>query len=242
MFDLFCPVQIRNVGQAVNAVLNLNEHAEIGDALDLARNMAADRMIHPHQLPRIGRNLLEPQGDTPVVGVNVQHNDIDLIPDRQQLGGMGDALGPRHFGHVQQALDTALQLDKGAVIGQADDFSVHATLDRITLGNGEPGIGNQLLETQRDPLALGIVLEDHDLDGLAGLDHFRRVADTAPRHIGHVQQAVDATEIDKRPVVGDILDRSLQNDPLLKQLQRLFAQGRPFLLQNRSARDHHIGP
>ena len=35
------------------------------------------------------------------------------------------------------------------------------------------------------------------------------MADAAPAHVGDVQQAVDAVEVDERAEVGDVLDRAL---------------------------------
>ena len=43
---------------------------------------------------------------------------------------------------------------------------------------------------------------------LADDQHLRRVVDPAPRHVGHVKQAVHALEIHKGTEVGDVLDRS----------------------------------
>ena len=54
--------------------------------------------------------------------------------------------------------------------------------------------------------------------------HLGRVPDAAPRHVGDVQQAVDAAEVDEGAVVGDVLDGALEDDALLEHLERLLLE------------------
>ena len=42
---------------------------------------------------------------------------------------MLDALAPRHLADVDEPLDTGLELDERAVIGEADDLAAHARAD-----------------------------------------------------------------------------------------------------------------
>ena len=71
------------------------------------------------------------------------------------------------------------------------------------------GDGALLLQAERDLLAVLVDVEDHDLDLVVDADHVARVVDPAPAHVGDVQQAVDAAEVDERAEVGDVLDRAL---------------------------------
>src|SRR2546422_4095593 len=66
------------------------------------------------------------------------------------------------------------------------------------------------------------------------------MSDPSPRHVGHVQQAVDAAEIDERAVVGDVLDRAFEDDALLEDLERLLLERRPLALEHRTARDDDV--
>ena len=52
-------------------------------------------------------------------------------------------------------------------------------------------------------------MQDLHFDLLVDLDHFRRMADAAPAHVGDVQQAVDAAQVDERAELGDVLDHAL---------------------------------
>ncbi len=204
----------------------LHEEAEVGEVLHLAGDVAPDRVVHADHLPGVGLGLLEPEGDAMVDRIDVEDLDVDLLADLEDLGRMRDPLRPRHLGDVDEPLDALLQLDEGAVVGEAHDLAVHAHADRESLGDARPRIGHDLLHAERHALALGIVLEHDHANPFADVDHLRRVADAAPGHVRHVQQTVDAAEVDEGAVVGDVLDRALENDALFEHLERLLLEDR----------------
>ena len=73
---------------------------------------------------------------------------------------------------------------------------------------------------------LGVELEDLRGDFLASLNDFARVTDTAPCHVGDVQETVDAAEVDERTVFGDVLDDAVNNGAFFQgfhQLRAFFA-------------------
>ena len=72
-----------------------------------------------------------------------------------------------------------------------------------------PRIGELLLEAEADAFFLAIDVEHDDVDFLADLEDFGRMADAAPAHIGDMEQAVEAVEVDERAEIGDVLDRAL---------------------------------
>jgi hypothetical protein len=98
----------------------------------------------------------------------------------------------------------------------------------------------QLLEAQRHARALAVELQDAHFDLVADLDHFGRMLDALPGHVGDVQQAVDAAEVDERAVVGEVLDRALDDRAFLQVVQQRFALGAEFALDHRAARNHHV--
>jgi hypothetical protein len=66
------------------------------------------------------------------------------------------------------------------------------------------------------------------------------VADTAPGHVGDVQQAVDAAQVHERTVLGDVLDHAAHDGAFLQgfhQLGALFAHGG---FDHGTARQHHV--
>src|SRR5690606_33210620 len=100
-------------------------------------------------------------------------------------------VGPVHFGNVHQAFDAGFDLDERTVVGQVGDLAEQAGALRVAAAQADPGIFAQLLDAQRDAGFFLVELEDLGFDFLTHLQHFGRVADTAPGHVGDVQQAVD---------------------------------------------------
>ncbi|MET3786711.1 hypothetical protein ABIC24_004338 [Methylobacterium radiotolerans] len=89
-------------------------------------------------------------------------------------------------------------------------------------------------------MRLVVDLDDLDLHGLADRDHFGRVVHAAPRHVGDVQQAVDAAEVDERAVLGDVLDDAVDDLTFLKVGHQLRALLGAALLEDRAARHDDV--
>src|SRR4051795_2477152 len=68
---------------------------------------------------RVGLCLLEAQRDALAVAVDVEHLDVDGLPDLEHLGRMVD-MAPRQLRDVDQAIDP-VQIDKGAEIDDVRD-------------------------------------------------------------------------------------------------------------------------
>ena len=144
------------------------------------------------------------------------------------------------FGDVDEALDTRLELDEGAVFGDVGDGTRQLCADRVLHGNAIPRIAFQLLHAEAD--ALGFLVDADDLDGhgRADLDHLAGVVDPLVAHVGDVQQAVDAAEVDEGAVIGDVLDDTVDHlafGQLVDQLAALFGAG---FLEHRATRDDDV--
>ena len=141
---------------------------------------------------------------------------------------------------MHQAFDALLQLDERAVVGDADHAAMHMRADRIALRGIEPRIGRELLEAQRHALLLAVELQHLHLDLVAHLHQVARMRQASPRHVGDVQQAVDAAQVDERAVVGQVLHRAGQDRVLAQLLQRLGALLALLFFQQLLARDHDV--
>ena len=102
------------------------------------------------------------------------------------------------------------------------------------------GIRAQLLDAERHALAFAVELQDPHVDLVADLDDFGRMLDALPCHVGDVQQAVDAAEVDERAVVGQVLDHALDDIAFLEVVEELRALGAVFLLDDRATRHDHV--
>ena len=183
--------------ETVDALLDLDEGAEVGEALDHALEALARGVVGVEHLPRIRIGLLHPQGDLLRFLVELEDDDLDEVADGYQLRGMAHVLGPRHFRDVNEAFDPLLELDESAVVGDADHLALGLRALGETLVDHLPWMRRQLLEPEGDALAFAVVVEDLDLDAVADGDHLGRMADAAPGHVGDVQQTVDAPQVDE---------------------------------------------
>jgi hypothetical protein len=82
--------------------------------------------------------------------------------------------------------------------------------------------------------------DDHALDLLVQVDHFRRVRDPAPTEVGDVQQAVQAAEIDEDAEVGDVLDDAFAKLADLDLVEDLLFARLALLFDELAPRDHDI--
>ena len=89
-------------------------------------------------------------------------------------------------------------------------------------------------------MGLVVDLDDAHLDLLADGEHLGGVIDAPPRDVGDMQQAVDAAEVDKRAVVGDVLDRALDDLAFGEVGDDLMALLGAALLEHGAARDHDV--
>ncbi len=141
---------------------------------------------------------------------------------------------------MHEAFDAFLDLHEAAVVGDVRDLAEQTRARRITPREIRPRIRAELLETQRDAVALAIELEDLHLELLADAHDLGRVLDALPCHVGDVQQAVDAAEVHERAVVGEVLDDALEHRALLQVLQQRLALGAVLVLDDRAPRHDHV--
>ncbi len=97
-----------------------------------------------------------------------------------------------------------------------------------------------MLQAQRYALPFTIELEDADVDFFTDLDHLGRMLDALPRHIGDVQQAVDAAQIDERAVIGEVLDHTLDGRALLEIIEERGTLGAVLLFDHGTPRYHDV--
>src|SRR5689334_237692 len=124
---LLGPRHFGDVDQALDARLELDERAVVGDVGDAALEPRADRELGLNALPRIVQQLLHAERDA--VGLVVDLDDLDLhrLADVEHLGRVIDS-PPRNVGDVQQAIDAA-EVHERAVVGDVLDHAV----DDLTL-------------------------------------------------------------------------------------------------------------
>ena len=141
---------------------------------------------------------------------------------------------------MNQAFDALFNFHEAAVVGDIRDLAEQARVGGVAPRDVLPGVGAQLLETERDALALAVELEDPHVDLFADLHHLGRMLDALPGHVGDVQQAVDAAEVHERAVIGEILHHTLDRCAFLQVIEKRRALRAVFLLDHRTARYHDV--
>ena len=141
---------------------------------------------------------------------------------------------------MHQALDPGFQLHEGAVIGDVGDAAGELGANRIFRLHTVPGVGLQLLHAQRDALRVRVDLDDLHLDGVADGQDLARMVDAFPTHVGDVQQAVDAAEVNERTVVGDVLHHAFADFTLLQLGNQFRALLCASLFKYRAATDNNV--
>lgn len=98
----------------------------------------------------------------------------------------------------------------------------------------------ELLHAERDAVRFLVDADDLHLDRLADVEDLGRMVDAAPCHVGDMQQAVDAAEVDERTVVGDVLDHAFDNLTLFEVLHDFRTLFGAAFLKNGAARHDDV--
>ena len=143
MTDPLGPGHLRDMNEPFDPFLQRHEGAILGEAYHLAADFRAYRELSFHVEPGIGKRLLEPQGDLPLVAVILQDHDLELVPHLDRLGRVPQT-PPGHVGDMEQTVDTP-QVEERAVVGDVLDHP----FDDLPLGKD-----SQRLVALRLPLFL----------------------------------------------------------------------------------------
>ena len=142
------------------------------------------------------------------VFVDAKNGNIDLVANIDQLIRMVNTLDPRHFRDVNQTFDARLKFHKCTVVHHVDNLALVDGVDWVFLLDVVPWVRQQLLEAQTNLSFFAVDGKHHDVDFLIHRHHFRWLGDACVRHVGNVQQTVDAAKINKRTKVSDVLDHT----------------------------------
>src|ERR1035441_2020133 len=234
------PAQVADVHQAVDAVFDFDERAELSQVTHTAFDRCPHWILVVQRVPWVGGELPHAERDTALGRVHAQDHAIDLIVYVDQLRRMLHPFRQGHFAHVNQAFNSLFEFDEGSVIGDTDYATVDVRADGIAMLGIEPWIGRELLEAQRDALLVFVVLQHFHLNLIADVDQVARVGEASPRHVGDVQQAVDSAHVDKGAIFGEVLDDSGENGAFFEMLERLAALFRLLFFQKLFAGDHDV--
>src|SRR5215471_8806042 len=108
------PGQLSDVDQPFYTRFQFDERAVRHEVDHLAFDLGTHWIFLLDRIPWIGQLLLQAKADALLFAVDVENNDIDVLPDSEKFGRMTDA-SPAHISDVEQAIDS-VQIDKRAEI------------------------------------------------------------------------------------------------------------------------------
>src|SRR5579875_212089 len=229
MHVLLGPAHFRDVDQTLDARLELDEGAVIGDVGDAAPVLGAGRILELDALPRVGLELLHAERNA--LRLRIEADDLHLhrLADMQRFGRMVDS-APSDIGDVQQAVDAA-EVDEGAVVGDVLD---HAGQHLPFLERGHQlgaRLGAAFLEhgAARDDDIAARAVHLEDLELLRRAQERRDVPHRADVDLAARQERNGARKIDREAALDAAEDDALH--PLVR-LEALLQQ-RPGLLAAR---------
>ncbi len=155
-----------------------------------------------------GNELLHAELDLALFGVDGEDLRFDDLARAQHIGGVVDAAVGDDFADVDEAFDAVGELHERAEVHQLGDGALDLRADGEVALDFGPGIGEGLLEAERDAALLGLDGEDDGIDALALLEQVAGMAKLfAPGHLGDVNEAFDAgLDFDKCAEVGKARD------------------------------------
>src|SRR5262245_52240108 len=149
-------LELGDVDQTLDARLDLDEGAEVGDLRDLAVHAAAHRGALGERVPGIRLELLDAEAEPLVLDVDVENDGLDLVTLLEHLARVLDALGPADVGDVHEAVHALLDADEDAEVGDVADLALDDGADRVLVLEERPGVLLDLLHAERDALGLRI--------------------------------------------------------------------------------------
>src|SRR2546427_5007596 len=234
------PRHVGDVDQAVDAGLDLHERAERGEVAHFSLDPHAHGVLLRQRHPGVFLGLLHAERDLLFGLVHPQHHRFDRLADRHDLRGVSHVARPAHLGDMDQPLDPRLELDERPVVRDRHHLALHARAHRVFGGDVLPGVWLQLLQAEADALTLPVDVEDLDLDFLPDVHHLGRVRHAAVAHVGDVEQAVHASQVDEGAEVGDVLDDALPRLADLQLLHQHVALGLALGFEQHAAAHHDV--
>ena len=141
---------------------------------------------------------------------------------------------------MHEAFDPGFQLHKGTVGHEVDHLALDLGAHGVLALDELPRVLSLLLEAEGDALLLFVDVQHDHVELLADGHHFARVINTPPAHVGDVQQAVEAVEVDEGTEVGDVLHLALDHGARGEVVQHLDAFCGAFLLDQFAAGKHNV--
>ena len=198
------------MNETFNAFLNFDEHTELSNVNDLAFHGLTQEVAALYRQPRILGQLLDAQGDSLAITVDVEYAGFHFVALCKAIVGVTNALAPRHVGDVNQTVDAIVDTDKDTEVGDVANSALHDGTYWVGLAKFVPWVGFKLTHAQGNTFVLHVDAKNLGLDHIAHLHEFGGVLDPlVPAHLGDVNKTLDSVfQLDECTVIGDRNDLS----------------------------------
>src|ERR1700738_3508395 len=136
---------------------------------------------------------------------------------------------------MDQAFDAGFELDEGAEVGVAGHGAGDAVAYLVLAGHSVTGVGQELLEAERDLVGGGVDFEHFELERVADREDVFGPGDAGPGDVADVEEAVGAADVDERAVGGERADGALDDVAFLNLGEALGLAGLLFLFEDGAA-------
>ncbi len=150
------------------------------------------------------------QADLALDGVDADDLGMELVAHADHFFRLLHAV-IGELAHVDEPFNAVFEPGKRAEADQLGHLDLGMRTDRQSLDYREPRVVLELLVAHADLLVVGVDAEHLDLDLLPLLEHLRGMVDLlGPRHVGDMQQAVNAfLELHEGAVVREVAHNAL---------------------------------
>ena len=174
-------------------------------------------------LPWVVFALFQAQGDTTTFFVDIQNHHFHYITNVNNFGWVDVFVGPVHFGNVHQTFNAFFDFNEAAVVSQVGYATSQFSTFWVTLSDSYPWIFAQLFQAEGYTSTLAVKLQHFNSDFVAHVHDFAWVLNAFPRHVGDVQQTINAAQVNECAVVSEVLNDTFDFHAFLQVFQQLIA-------------------
>ena len=167
-------------------------------------------------------SLLDRQADATTCEVKIDNLDPELFARCDDLLGTVDVVG-RHFRNVHEAFDAVADLNESAELHELGDSTVDELTHLVAFGKFLPRVLLSCFQREADALSAEVDVKHLNLNRVANGDDGTGMVDVLPRKLGHVDEPVHTTEIDKRAEGNDRRHSALANFADFEVREKLVA-------------------
>ena len=197
--------------EAFNARSDLNERTVVGDDDDLTLDSVAHLEVLVESIPRMRSELLETQGNTLLVVVEVEDDDLDLLVQLDHLFGVRDA-APAEVGDVDETVD-ATEVDEHTVAGDVLDHAFE-DLTLLELADDLGLLGFEFVLDEgfvRHNHVLELLVDLHDFEFHHAVNKHVVVANGLDIDLATGQEGFEAEHFDDEATLGAALDITIDD-------------------------------